>query len=277
MMGKIKRIIQVGKNIANNPRILSRLVDWEKERKEYLQQRYGYSQLPTIDILDLLPDLNEKVNNYSFLSQTSLITDIALLKALARRLKSCHYLEIGCWRGETIANVAEVAEECISISLSPEEMRQQNLSEEYINLHGYLSRGFDNITYIEHDSATFDFSSLNKKFDLIYIDGDHRYPGVKIDTQNAFRLLKDEQSMIVWHDYGFDPEFVNYETLAGILDGSPHKKRQNIYHVSNTMCAIYINPVHFNDQVQTRHTTFPDTPDKMFSVTVCAHRITKSG
>ena len=83
--------------------------------------------------------------------------------------------------------------------------------------------------------------------------------------------------MIVWHDYGFDPEFVNYETLTGALDGSPQTKRQNIYHVSNTMCAIYINPVHFDDQVQTRNTTLPDTPDKVFSVTVCAHRITKSG
>ena len=59
------------------------------------------------------------------------------------------------------------------ISLSSKEMRQKKLSEEYIRLHRCLSRSFDNIICIEHDSATFSFDPLGKKFDLIYIDGDH--------------------------------------------------------------------------------------------------------
>jgi hypothetical protein len=96
-------------------------------------------------------------------------------------------------------------------------------------------------------------------------------------VQNAFRLLKNGQPMIVWHRCGFDPEFLSYETLTGTLDGSLQTKRQNIYHVSNTVCAIYITAVRFDDQVQTRHATFPDTRDKVFSITVCAHRMTKSG
>jgi len=74
----------------------------------------------------------------------------------------------------------------VDISLSSKEMRQQKSSEEYIRLHRYLSCSFDDIIYIEHDSGTFSFDPLGKKFDLIYIDGDHWYPGVKIDTENAF-------------------------------------------------------------------------------------------
>ena len=190
-MKNLKRILNISKKIATRPQSLSLLLDKEKERKGYLQKTHGYTQLRTIDILDILPDFNETVRNYSFLAQTSLITDILLLKGLARKFDACTFLEIGCWRGESIANVAEVAKECISISLSPEEMRQQNLSEEYIKLHGCLSRGFDNITYIEHNSATFDFSSLNKKFDLIYIDGDHSCSGVKISFRNTASFLEE--------------------------------------------------------------------------------------
>jgi len=84
-MKNLRKIFSISKKIVMHPQSLSLLLDREKERKEYLQKAYGYIQLKTINILDLLPGLNETVNHYSFLSQTSLITDIVLLKTLARR------------------------------------------------------------------------------------------------------------------------------------------------------------------------------------------------
>src|SRR5690606_42150278 len=60
------------------------------------------------------------------------------------------------------------------------------------------------------------------------------------DTENVFKHLIHENSIIVWHDYAYNPEKVRFEVMQGILDGIPKKFHSNIYHVANTMCAIFI-------------------------------------
>ena len=67
---------------------------------------------------------------------------------------------------------------------------------------------------------TFDFADYYGKYDMVFIDGDHHYDSVKKDTETAFKLLKDNRSIIVWHDYGLDPETIRWDVLAAILDGS---------------------------------------------------------
>src|SRR5690606_41176729 len=57
------------------------------------------------------------------------------------------------------------------------------------------------------------------------------------DTENVFKHLIHENSIIVWHDYAYNPEKVRFEVMQGILDGIPKKFHSNIYHVANTMCA----------------------------------------
>ena len=66
-----------------------------------------------------------------------------------------------------------------------------------------------------------DFEALNKKFDLIFIDGDHHYEMVRNDTAKVFQSLFHSGSTVVWHDYAFNPEKIRFEVLAGILDGCP--------------------------------------------------------
>lgn len=110
---------------------------------------------------------------------------------------------------------------------------------------------------------TYDFKSLHKKFDLIFIDGDHRYEYVKNDTQKVFEHLMHEQTIVVWHDYAYNPEKFRPEVLAGILDGIPVEFRKNLYHVSNTMCAIFIKK-----QFPTSILQSPVTPNKTFSLKI---------
>lgn len=215
-----------------------RFEDIDKNRQ--VKKRHAVKDgLPTVCILDILPAGGITVDPHSFLYGMSPPMDIALLKALAMSYKDCAYLEIGSWRGESLANVASVAKECVSISLSAEEMRSFGATDNEVATANFFSRGLVNVKHIEHNSHTFDFTPYHGKFDLVFIDGDHHYEGVLKDTVNAFKLLRNDDSMIVWHDYGKSPETVNWAVLAAILDGSPPEAGKHMFHVSNTLCAIY--------------------------------------
>jgi len=67
---------------------------------------------------------------------------------------------------------------------------------------------------------------FNDTFDVLFIDGDHRYDYVKNDTAKVFRHLVHNKSIVLWHDYAYSPGQVRYEVLAGILDGVPETYRQ---------------------------------------------------
>jgi hypothetical protein len=236
---------------------------------EKVRKNYGLLKLPTIDLLSLFPQFSETLEYYSFLEGTSLVTDLMLLKSLARRFTDCSYLEIGTWRGESIANISEVAADCLAITLPEEEMQ---LPIDKYSLSGFFSRNKKNITTIKTNSQKFDFNSLNKKFDLIFIDGDHSYEGVLSDTRKIFNLRKNDKSVIVWHDYGFSTEKVRHSVLAAVLDGVPRELHGNLYHISNTLCAAYIE----HNNLDTFITDFPAFPDKNFTISVTAERIPNS-
>jgi hypothetical protein len=204
-----------------------------------------------------------------FLVGTSLITDLILLKSLARRFENCAYLEIGSWRGESLVNISDVTLDCTSITLSKAEMKALNFSDEFIKAHGFYSNNIETITKIEHDSHTYDFNQLNKSFDLIFVDGDHSYEGVLNDSRKVFPLRKNDRSIIVWHDYGLDTENVRHSTLKAILDGIPKDKHKNLYHISKTMCAVYIEDLN----IPTFPTRFPSYPNKRFLLKVVAERL----
>lgn len=230
---------------------------------------YNLDKLPTIDILDLFPNLEETIKSYSFLTGTSLITDLVLLKSLAKMFDNCSYLEIGSWRGESIVNVYDVSHDCTSLTLSKAEMNNLKFPDAFVKVHGIFSKHLNDIHRIEQNSHTYDFNELNKKFDLIFIDGDHSYEGVLNDTRKASQLLKNENSIMVWHDYAFDTEKVRHSTLKAILDGIPENKHKNLYHVSNTMCAVYME----NVNIPTTYTVFPSYPNKKFSLKLVAEKL----
>ena len=177
-------------------------IENEQNHRKRVLSKYKIERLPTINILDLIPGMNLTIDNYSFLNGTSLVTDIALLKSLSGNYEKCAYLEIGSWRGESIVNVADVTDDCTSVTLSEQEMREMKFDENFIRVHGAFSKGAKGIRTIGHNSHTFNFAELEKKFDLIFIDGDHTFSGVLDDTNKVFPLRKSDESIIVWHDYG---------------------------------------------------------------------------
>ena len=234
------------------------------------QDKYGRTQLPTLDILDLVPGMSGSIHSFAYLNGASMPTIILMLKSLAKRIPDCSYLEFGSFRGENIVNVADTAKDCTSITLSPEEMTARGFKPGFLDVDRFFSKNDPRVNYILHDSMTFDFGSLHKKFDLISIDADNLYSFILQDTKTAFSLLKNDNSMIVWHNYATDIENddVRQDVLAGILDGTPPEYHNNLYHVSNTICAIFIR-----GKFPSSMLNFPSVPTKTFNVSIEAKKL----
>jgi len=72
---------------------------------------------------------------------------------------------------------------------------------------------------------------LNKRFDFIFIDGGHDYETVRIDTENALKMAKDD-AVIIWHDYRSK---IHGDVTSFVDDFSADHP---IIHVQNTMLAF---------------------------------------
>ena len=241
-MNKITKALKALGLIVQKPYLLNNIIEEESVWKQYIENTYNLPYgLPLIEISELFPDFNETVNPYAYLDGATLPIDIALLKALAKRYNVENYFEIGTWRGESIANVSTVVKNCTTLNLADSDILKMGMHEDYVNMHRFFSKNISNINHIFGNSHTFDFTNYLKRFDMVFVDGDHHYHSVKKDTETAFNLIKNENKIIVWHDYALEPETVRWSVMAGILNACPPEKRKYIYHISNTLCAVYIN------------------------------------
>lgn len=233
---KLKKTLKALAAIAKNPWLLNHVLNDDTAWQHYIRRKYGMSKgLKTVDITELLPGFKETLPAFAFLDGGSSPLDLSLIKGLCKKTANCTYFEIGTCRGESAANAAGVCSHCYTLDLP---------AEQYANPHeaalvGFFSARLGNVTQLRGDSTTFDYAALKQKFDVIFIDGDHRYEFVKSDTENVFKHLVHENSVVIWHDYATDVIYPRNEVLAGILDGVPAALHSNLYHVSNTICAIY--------------------------------------
>jgi hypothetical protein len=262
-MSKFKKIIDGIVALMKQPSLINLVLDSSEFHQKIVQSKYpeiakGLSQ---IALSDLSTSNKISVSPFAFLEGGSLPTDLGLLKILAEKTTACTYFEIGTWRGESVANVASVASKCYTLNLSPDAMKEMGLQKEYIDLHGYFSKKLSNVEHLYGHSHTFDFSSFQNKIDLVFVDGDHHYESVLKDTATAFSLLKNDASIIVWHDYTAGPEIIRYEVFRGIWEGTPEEKRKHLYKVANTQCAVY-----YPHEIQSKKVEYPQKPEVNFEV-----------
>ena len=241
-MHRIFKALRAVGQLLKNPWLLNRVLTEPDIWKSHLVKKYGMTEgLPVISPVDLNKNgFNEELQVFTFLDGGSMATDIALLKLLARRFNDCNYFEIGTWRGESVINMAQLATKCFTLNLSDDELKKIGVSDTVIMQQGFFSKNCSNIIHLKGNSGSFDYSSLNMKFDLIFIDGDHHYDLVKNDTENVFKHLVHDNSVVVWHDYAVFPGQVRYEVMAGILAGLPEEARPFLYYVEHTKSAVYI-------------------------------------
>ncbi|NOT34284.1 MAG: class I SAM-dependent methyltransferase [Candidatus Eisenbacteria bacterium] len=218
---------------------------------------------PSVELTTLTGPLDLTIDPFTFLDGTSRVTDLALLVGLARRLPNAEYLEIGSWRGESLVNVARHAASAVSVSLSEAEMRALGLESQYLGMDGMFLDRVTNVTRVRQDSTTLDFESLGRRFDLIFVDGDHHHDAVVSDTRNAFRMLRDDRSVIVWHDCGNSYEDFRWEVVSSVLAGTPPELRHQLYRVSHSLCGVFTRA-----PIESGFPSFPAEPRELFDVTI---------
>jgi len=270
-MKKITKFLKAIFLLIKKPSLINLILNNDYVWKNYLLKKHASKiTLPVVQINELIPNFSGTLDVFSYLGGGSLPTDILLLKELSKQIKECSYFEIGTWRGESVINVATTAKECYTLNLSKQEILQLGLSEKYAGLHSFYSKTANNITQLYGNSIDYGFSALNKKFDLIFIDGNHTYEYIKNDTEKVFKHLTHENSVVVWHDYAYNPETIRPEVLSAILDGIPSELGDNLYHVSNTMCAIYTNR-----KLKSSLFEYPIIPTKNFKTSIKINEILK--
>lgn len=262
-MVKINKFLSFLRIIFKNPSIINIILDSKIEAKDKFQKYYPHiTALKQIDVKYLNQEVTETIESF-LLDGSSLITDLQLLATLAGREDINSYLEIGTWRGESVHNVAKHVNDCTTINLSAKEMLAMGMNPKYAEQHGILSNKNPKILHLEANTKTFDFGSLHKKYDLIFIDGDHSYEMVLNDTKKVFEQLVHDQSIVVWHDYAYSPQNIRYEVFRAILDGIGKENHAHLYHPKNTMCAIFIK-----DQLQTSVFDEMGIPERLFQIKI---------
>ena len=239
-MSKIAKFFKAIQLIIQKPYLLNNVLKDEIVSKESFERTFANVSFRQIRLVDLMESEEVKIAPYAFLSGSSLATDFVLLQLLCQKFEVKDYLEIGTWRGESAANVAPFVDRVTTFNLGDEQLLSLGLPENYVASHRFFSKDVANIQHVFGDSQSFDFHQLNQRFDLIFIDGDHSTEAVRHDTKKLSAFLKNEKSILVWHDAKVDTEYPRYEVLRGIYEGLPAEMHKHVYLVENSLCAVYL-------------------------------------
>lgn len=194
----------------------------------------------TIDLGHFLREESRiSLKELTYISGGSGVMDYAFLRVLALKYHLENYLEIGTYIGESINIMTDVCKNCYSITApkgAPYHMAGWCKRFNRVDYSGKLVYA-PNITSFYDNSQLFDYTKIKERIDLYFIDGDHSYDGVKIDTQRVFEHKK-EDAFVVWHDFKAERDF-NDSVVMAVYDALGEEFK-NVYVTNNNMCGIYI-------------------------------------
>jgi hypothetical protein len=139
-----------------------------------------------------------------------------MLKHYSNSMNQPKLLEIGVFRGDFLDYLVS---ECNYSSIDAVDLFQgivgsgdadgnnfqhYDLERSYIELLDKYKNN-ENIQIHKANSITFLQNVEDNYYDIIYIDGDHSYTGVKNDLENAYKKIKNK-GYIIGHDYEMNME-----------------------------------------------------------------------
>lgn len=224
-----------------------------KEAIEFFDSIYRYAKrrraclLKPIELADLFTGIYEapvsfQRANYKDGGISHL--ELYLICAIVRHIKAKNMFEIGTFDGTTTLHLALNSEADARIFtldlpqslISDTKFALLESDKIYIDKSqpGERFKGLDLEHKIEQllgDSATFDFSPFYQKMDLVFVDGSHQYEYVKVDSENAFKMLRPG-GVIIWHDY------ITFDGVTKFVEELSHE--ESLYHIKDTSLVIFI-------------------------------------
>lgn len=220
---------------------------------EFLHNRSrAQKTIPTVNLNRVFPSSMEKngIKLEDFLGHWGNVSIEELCKIclIVKFIKPKRILEIGTYNGMTALQMAlNAPEDCITYTLDLPEgsfVEGSELDEQISNhfrskfgtkLGAYFANRNDvEIVQLLGDAAVFDYSAIDGKLDIVFIDAAHDYFHKKIDTENAMKLLS-QGGVILWHNYNdvTNPDVTKY--LADI------SLEYELFHLRNTSLVVYWN------------------------------------
>jgi predicted O-methyltransferase YrrM len=172
-------------------------------RKELaFQQSQSRSRIRELYLAELLGDIEEVSIPVGAVNEETghpNAVDLLFVAAMARHRQARELFEIGTYLGRTTYHLTYASEGAVvtTVNLPPE------ADPEWGPYQQTYFRGrprAEQIRQVWADSSVLDTSPYRGRMDFVFVDGDHRYEGVKADTGKAFEVLAPG-GMIVWHDY----------------------------------------------------------------------------
>lgn len=230
-------------NALKNMGILNvvRYAEWKKGRESGIKNLLDeLNKNRSIDLGKFLMEFSPiNLGKMTFFYGGSGVLDYAFLYALAKKFNIRSYLEIGSYIGESINLMAGLCDVCYSMTAEPGSIYSMRNICKQLNIPDYSERLSykDNIKHIYCNSQEYDFTLISDDIDMYFIDADHSYQGVYIDTKNVF-AHKHEGSIVVWHDFvtggGYN------DVAAAVSDFLGEEEFKNVYCTDNNMCGIYL-------------------------------------
>lgn len=250
--------------------ILGLVNDRNYEKKQNFQlEKYGIGKLPTVkpsEFFSKFPKIagDETVRITSDFSYgISPENDYYFLCRIAKATCVKRYFEIGTWLGLSARNISDNLGDdaeifSLDIPFDHPEIAIFNIPE---HVFGYYAKEKKNVKFLKSDSKQFKPGEYRKSIDLIFVDGNHSQDYVENDTRIALELMKNDSSIIAWHDYILIGE-LNKNVLCGILNTIPQHLHKHIIHLQQSNMALYSPSFNFNAFEEKKW----DIPENTFSI-----------
>lgn len=190
--------------------------------------------LGSVSITDLFGNTGEDVEiNGDYYtkqgSETSLLTELASLAYIVKKLKPKLIFEFGTYSGKTtkILAINAPTSKILTIDLYPNQVKHK-IGEAFHNI-----RENKRVTQLYGDTKTFDFSQWYNQCDFVWIDAAHDYKSVLSDSKKALKLCKPG-GWIAWHDYRHTAWWSGVTKCVRLL----HKSYPKIVHLHGTTIAV---------------------------------------
>ncbi len=266
-MGKVTKL----KSLYDyRKQILGLVNDKNHEKKQNtVLAKYGIEKLPIVKPSDFFSKYPRTKGDDSititsdFSYGISPENDYYFLCRIAKAINTKRYFEIGTWLGLSARNISDNLGDdaevfSLDIPFDHPEMAVFGIPE---HIFGYYAKEKKNVTFLKSDSKLFNHVEYNKSIDLVFIDGNHSQEYVENDTRIGLELMKNNSSIIAWHDYVILGE-TNKNVLCGILNSVPTEMHKHIIHLQQSNMALYSPSFDFTPIKDKRW----DIPESTFTV-----------